>query len=873
MKKKTNKKKISYLPIVSLLILFSIIGIAFALFPETDLVIHYYDFNETTGDLIDKVNGLSNGTLVNSVGYTIARGNDIPGILNNAYNFSAASGGGAGSYINFTNPDSSCYDLNCSLSIWINWTEAGARVIYFQGNASVTSGAYLDLVSNGGAFNVNLKNNTGQTASIDTSSTGYNNGMWQHVVIVMNRTSLLLYTNGTLIGQRALNSTSFIIERSIEYIATRPTSNAAPADFFQGRVDEMGLWNTSLSASQVLDLYNNGSGLNIVGLDINLLSPQTNALIVNLSQTFETDYSSNFLKGADLQNITFYIWLNNGTLFNKTTEFVSGEFNSSNLTINNFNPESYKWNVEACANTTSGLNHCNFADTNLTFTIGSLNTSTVFNSTIYETAIEFFREFISIPSGSTISSSKFIFNGTSYSATVAQVSGNNYTLSRSLDVPLYKGGVAIQQNFTWNVTYSTGFEQEISKHQLTYDRINLTLCTTSPQNVPYLNYTFKNETTSQQSVSSSINSGTFLHYLGTGSINKTLTYSNPGELLSYAYCFYPPHLKVNLDIDLTYQNSYSEQRSYSSGLIRQGNGTLNTTLFLLPTSEGIFVTFQVLNLANQPIQGALVTLQDSSGNIISQTTTGASGTTTVFLNPDSTYTLTVSKAGFDSFVATQTFPTSEFTIKLGGTLENAQDFTKGISTIVLPQTGILFNNTNYNFNYTIESTFWNLEGFGFYLYNDTGDIFARQTSTVDIGGFLSSTNNTANYKRITMNYYWLINGTYSNATVSWIIKPDKEGSIQGFFARLIHYLNGGLLGIKAEDSGFVLGLIIFSVTFITVGILTFKFGIVHEVTVSGLAFAFMGLFDAGLGLLPMRGVATAFAGLIFVAFALREVQR
>ncbi|HJR84539.1 MAG TPA: LamG-like jellyroll fold domain-containing protein, partial [Nitrososphaeraceae archaeon] len=84
-----------------------------------------------------------------------------------------------------------------------------------------------------------------------TSPNSYNDGQWHYAVVTNNGANVILYIDGV---QVAIKSTS---GASPETIGTKPVRVAAnsrvtpPTNFFTGEVDEVRLWNTALSTSQV----------------------------------------------------------------------------------------------------------------------------------------------------------------------------------------------------------------------------------------------------------------------------------------------------------------------------------------------------------------------------------------------------------------------------------------------------------------------------------------------------------------------------------------------------------------------------------------------------------------------------------------------
>ena len=79
--------------------------------------------------------------------------------------------------------------------------------------------------------------------------------------------------------------------------------------------------------------------------------------------------------------------------------------------------------------------------------------------------------------------------------------------------------------------------------------------------------------------------------------------------------------------------------------------------------------------------------------------------------------------------------------------------------------------------------------------------------------------------------------------------------------------------MQVDERPFNLALILFIVIFITIGMISFKFGITNPLTLSAILWALVGLFDFGLGLLPRQGAATFVAAIIFIVFVFREAAR
>jgi uncharacterized protein (TIGR02145 family) len=107
-------------------------------------------------------------------------------------------------------------------------------------------------VSAGGiefAVNDSFQNRTG--VGYETNTTNE----WIHIVGVFHGSQLKLYVNGVLAGSKGIKSRNFN-DNSI-LIGTKNEFH----NFYEGVIDEVGLWERPLSEEDITKLYNNGIGL------------------------------------------------------------------------------------------------------------------------------------------------------------------------------------------------------------------------------------------------------------------------------------------------------------------------------------------------------------------------------------------------------------------------------------------------------------------------------------------------------------------------------------------------------------------------------------------------------------------------------------
>jgi hypothetical protein len=360
-----------------------------------------------------------------------------------------------------------------------------------------------------------------------------------------------------------------------------------------------------------------------------------------------------------------------------------------------------------------------------------------------------------------------------------------------------------------------------------------------------MNFSFKNETTAAENVNASF-TGSFIYYLGGGSVSKSFSFTNATENPRYSLCFKPAYKQMYSSITATYANSESPQRSYTQSSALFTNSTTLKTLYLLPSSTGIYVTFQVINPAQQIVSDALTSVYSGS-TLIETKNTDSSGGATFFLNPLISYNITVSKTGYTT-TSTQITPTqSSYTITLSPASTSTADYTKGISLSTAPLILTLVNDTTYNFNYTLTSTFWTVSNYGFTITNSSSYILGS-TSDTSNGGTVNLNLNTGTNSTLLMNYYYVINGSYSNFTKSFYIENlgDTSWSLKYLFTDVSLYLNSGMFGLD----NFGLAIIIFLTIFIITGVMSFKYGFTSPAAIMTLIFGLVLLFDVGLGLIP-----------------------
>lgn len=490
-----------------------------------------------------------------------------------------------------------------------------------------------------------------------------------------------------------------------------------------------------------------------------------------------------------------------------------------------------------------------------------------YNSTTYDTAYESYRVNLTVNQTASLTAVTLEYAGTNYSMT--NEGGGVWSYSRDLPSSAI-GSNLLRFIYLYNGTsyYSANYTQNVSAIALV--RCNATYQTT------FLNLSFKDEAT-LGIINASIPLVEFDYYLGSGTQTRNYQNTNSTELPWAAFCG-SVNRTFYVDPYVQYASSAYPQRIWNPASTNYSNSSTLQVLYLLSSSDGIYVTFQVVNGQDQLISGVEVTAVRSVGGVdytVGTGTTGDDGTVTFWLNPDFIHNFTFSKTGFTTY-STSFAPTqSSYTVTLaGGGTTPASDYTRGIKTYVYPQSGQLYNDTAYTFAFNLTSSYWDVDSFGFNLRLSNGTI-VKSASSTSTGTAASSSYNVGTQKIIYMDYYWIIEGNTTSGSRYWVVSNtvSTDWSIKHFFTKLNSYLTVGFFGL--DDFGRYL--IVFIVLFVVVGVMSYKYSLTSPIAVTTMIFLVIFFFDVVVNLVPtIRGIdnlLTYLAGLILAVTILKEVSQ
>src|ERR1017187_1023761 len=335
-------------------------------------IVSYWTLDETSGNAIDVAGGGNNGT---PSGVT----QHIAGKINTAYGFNGTS-----SYIDMGNKANLSLTTSGSISAWIYPTDVTHMgLIVSKGNP----GSDLNGFNLGFLYNTlywELDNSTARIQGSCPIAGNIVNNTWYLVTLTWNGSNVNLYLNALAVSAPVAQTVT-------------PVSNVYPfrigargdnlgSNLFQGTIDEVGVWNRGLTATEVANLYNSGSGISWPFSTGNPVSMTTNSGTTPQNATVSTAFSNalavtikdaggNPLSGVSVV-FTAPATGASGT-FSNTTNTITVSTNASGIASAPFTANATAggpYNVTAASN---GLTTVNIALTNLAGNPVSMTTNSV----------------------------------------------------------------------------------------------------------------------------------------------------------------------------------------------------------------------------------------------------------------------------------------------------------------------------------------------------------------------------------------------------------------------------------------------------------------------------------------------------------------
>jgi len=433
------------------LFLFILLGMfimSFASASTSEGLMSYWKFEESSGTLFDSQNNmnmLSHGTpLYNQQG---EEGFSIAFDSNDDY-FSQSS---CPSNLDFQTTKDFSY------SLWVNITDVtfGGDNKIFQSSSGQPFYALSVDISNkilgevataGGGNRLTL-----------TGNNEINDSLFHNIIFIRNNTGqdYYLYIDGIL---EDLNLSTNIYNATCN---TFKFGDSRTDRTTTGSIDEFRIYNRTLSESEIFVLSK-------TGLFSFINSPNSPSLTnKNINIT-----SNTLINGTQLENITLSI---NGVI--NETKNISGIINESIFIGKLNNTGQYNISITTCNNESLCV-----SNENRTFLIQNyLEDNIVYPNSTISGNLETFTLQLNLSSGTTLTSSSFIFDGASYNPTITSLGSNRYNLTSQITIPVVT--TTTNKTFYWNFDLSTGENANSTFTNTSVGLIGIDSCITSANKI------------------------------------------------------------------------------------------------------------------------------------------------------------------------------------------------------------------------------------------------------------------------------------------------------------------------------------------------------------------------------------------------------
>lgn len=573
-------------------------------------LVSYYSFEETTGNMLD-------GAWKNNlIGYNLTIGET--GVIGKAISFNKTSYA-----INSTTSNLPSGNVAKTMNIWVYPKEN--QFTMFGGFGTATIGQDFQI----GMWNGHIAI-FGYGSDWDTNVALPLN-VWSMITVTSDTTTTKIYRNGTLVatGAYSWNTATNLIELGAEV-----SSNNYK---FNGTIDEFGIWNYTMNATEANSLWNNGNGLAYstpvaYNINITLVSPLNVSTLSTTSNNFTTNFN---ITGTNLnytwRNATYYIYSFNKSIFNSTTVSLLTNNTINTLFIDDFTLGSYSWNVYGCYSNNTYSN-CSWSNNgNFTFSVGASISNLNYSSNVYETSNQVIFTNLQLLAGTNLYDAKIVYNGTQTKAILTNLGSNLYQILANFDTPTVNSSVE-NKSFYFNLIYSISPGVFLYENTTTYTQsvsmINLSKCTSAVNKTA--NFTLYDE--ENQTILLAWNFlGTFDYWLGSGTTFKTYSISDL-NINSAALCINPNNLIYKSNAIIQYEKTGYVKRNYYLVNNTLNNISQNINLFLLTTAQSTSFIVTVRDANQLPVTDAYIYIQryypgTGTYQTIAMSKTDASGNT------------------------------------------------------------------------------------------------------------------------------------------------------------------------------------------------------------------------------------------------------
>jgi hypothetical protein len=274
----------------------------------------YYPFNGTPNDVSANAANLTNNAAVLT--------SDRFGTANAAYSFNGINQNLIRTTPNFTFNSASSF----TYSFWYNRNVTSINGVLMM-NATNAAGNFI-WIFQAGATNSQFGTNKQQSAWI-WAPTASTTSVWTHIVCVYNAGTMTLYKNNVQVATATFTHTNVTSANMPLYIG-----RGVGGDFYNGKMDDIGIWNRALTPCEINDLYNSSNSLTGVsaGLDVN--SCNNSAITLNGSGALNYFWNQNVSNGIPFTPVSNGTYLVTGFNANGCSAWDETNVTLGQLSIN-----------------------------------------------------------------------------------------------------------------------------------------------------------------------------------------------------------------------------------------------------------------------------------------------------------------------------------------------------------------------------------------------------------------------------------------------------------------------------------------------------------------------------------------------------------
>jgi hypothetical protein len=211
------------------------------LVPPTNGLVAYYPFNGNAND--------ASGHGYNGTVYGATLATDRFNNSNSAYLFVSANT----NYIQLNSPVGNFGTSNFTISVWTKRnTVAGWEIFAQRLNNGNWDSMWWELTFGGFSVSESMSNHSFINGGVDT----LRNNVWYNFIGVRESNTIKLYVNGELYGSNTTALIQNVINTSNTLIGC--TIWGVPVQLFDGKIDDIRLYNRALSAAEIQSLFHEG---------------------------------------------------------------------------------------------------------------------------------------------------------------------------------------------------------------------------------------------------------------------------------------------------------------------------------------------------------------------------------------------------------------------------------------------------------------------------------------------------------------------------------------------------------------------------------------------------------------------------------------